>query len=87
VKRKAPLPPPEDPLDELINQGWLMTENRDRLHDQGCSVCLDDYQLLEGIVVTHCKHCFHESCLMDWINNKIKKDADGVPAHAHHTIY
>jgi hypothetical protein len=35
-----------------------------------CSICLDAFKLNDNAKKLHCKHVFHTSCLMPWLNQR-----------------
>jgi hypothetical protein len=34
-----------------------------------CAICLENC-CNDNFIVTHCKHLFHNKCLIEWLNNK-----------------
>ena len=43
------------------------------LFDDSCSICMDNFSANQEIYLTPCNHCFHEACLMNWINTSLDK--------------
>lgn len=42
---------------------------RDRLQDNTCSVCLEEFKDDDILVKLNCNHIFHKECLEPWLNN------------------
>ena len=59
----------QNPLDQ--GKQLHMTENKSRLFDTSCSICMGDFAEDEPLMNTICKHSFHEECLRQWITKKI----------------
>ncbi|KAG7634919.1 Zinc finger RING-type [Arabidopsis suecica] len=38
--------------------------------DKRCSVCLEDFEPKETVMLTPCKHMFHEECIVPWLKTK-----------------
>ncbi|XP_010427777.1 PREDICTED: RING-H2 finger protein ATL5-like isoform X1 [Camelina sativa] len=38
--------------------------------DKRCSVCLEDFEPKETVMLTPCKHMFHEECIVPWLKSK-----------------
>ncbi|KAG7566190.1 Zinc finger RING-type [Arabidopsis suecica] len=38
--------------------------------DKRCSVCLEDFEPKETVMLTPCKHMFHEECILPWLKTK-----------------
>ncbi|KAH9609702.1 hypothetical protein KSS87_012945 [Heliosperma pusillum] len=36
---------------------------------KNCAVCLEDFEHGEEVMVTTCKHMFHEECILPWVKN------------------
>ncbi|XP_074290021.1 uncharacterized protein LOC141616780 [Silene latifolia] len=36
---------------------------------KNCAVCLEDFEDGEEVMVTPCKHMFHEECIIPWVKN------------------
>lgn len=34
-----------------------------------CSICLEDFEPKQEVMVTPCKHMFHEECIVPWVNS------------------
>ncbi|KAF3772740.1 hypothetical protein EJ110_NYTH53372 [Nymphaea thermarum] len=56
-----------------------------RLGDDDCSICREEFESTDHIVITTCHHVFHHSCLFEWlphreihIENKVMGSIDGV---------
>ena len=37
------------------------------IHIEPCSICLEDYSYDQDLVVTKCRHTFHEACFQLWL--------------------
>lgn len=48
-------------------------KNIQKLYGDHCSVCLEQFENGDKVMITPCTHSFHEDCLMDWVNTKIRK--------------
>ncbi|XP_027347418.1 uncharacterized protein LOC113858843 [Abrus precatorius] len=35
-----------------------------------CAICLEDFEANEEVMLTPCKHMFHEDCIVPWLTNK-----------------
>jgi Na+-transporting methylmalonyl-CoA/oxaloacetate decarboxylase gamma subunit len=44
-----------------------------RRPDTSCAICMSDFMQFQQIHVTPCKHSFHESCLVEWIQTKTEE--------------
>ena len=53
--------------------------NEQKLYGDHCSICLDLFSNGDKVMVTPCYHSFHEECLMDWVNTKIRKICEDMP--------
>ncbi|KAJ4885019.1 RING/U-box superfamily protein [Raphanus sativus] len=38
--------------------------------EKRCTVCLDDFEPKETVMLTPCKHMFHEECIVQWLKTK-----------------
>ncbi|KAF3523969.1 hypothetical protein F2Q69_00049456 [Brassica cretica] len=38
--------------------------------EKRCTVCLEDFEPKETVMVTPCKHMFHEDCIVPWLKSK-----------------
>ncbi|XP_024012984.1 E3 ubiquitin-protein ligase ATL4 isoform X2 [Eutrema salsugineum] len=38
--------------------------------DKRCSVCLEDFEPKETVMLTPCQHMFHEECIVPWLKSK-----------------
>ncbi|CAF2173426.1 unnamed protein product [Brassica napus] len=38
--------------------------------EKRCTVCLEDFEPKETVMVTPCKHMFHEECIVPWLKSK-----------------
>lgn len=38
--------------------------------DKKCTVCLEDFEPKETVMLTPCKHMFHEECIVPWFKTK-----------------
>ncbi|CAN6905226.1 unnamed protein product [Brassica oleracea] len=38
--------------------------------EKRCSVCLEDFEPKETVMLTPCKHMFHEECIVPWLKSK-----------------
>ena len=38
-----------------------------------CAICCDEFKVNEMISMTECKHLFHDTCVWQWIETKIKQ--------------
>ncbi|CAN8267941.1 unnamed protein product [Cochlearia groenlandica] len=38
--------------------------------EKRCSVCLEDFEAKETVMITPCKHMFHEECIVTWLKSK-----------------
>ena len=45
----------------------------DKPYGESCSICMSDFEPGENLLLTPCKHLFHEQCIMQWIKNSIDK--------------
>ncbi|KAF7822896.1 E3 ubiquitin-protein ligase DZIP3-like isoform X1 [Senna tora] len=46
---------------------------REREKQEGgkrCAICLEDFEPKEEVVLTPCKHLFHEDCVVPWVTSK-----------------
>ncbi|ORX52953.1 hypothetical protein BCR36DRAFT_411314 [Piromyces finnis] len=41
-------------------------------NEKKCSICFDDFQIYEKVIMLECSHIFHRHCIASWL--KIKKD-------------
>ena len=37
-----------------------------------CAICLEDFERGQEVMVTPCKHMFHEGCIVPWANSSGK---------------
>ncbi|VVB06196.1 unnamed protein product [Arabis nemorensis] len=42
----------------------------DEEEDKKCTVCLEDFEPKETVMLTPCKHMFHEECIVPWLKTK-----------------
>ncbi|KAG5379762.1 hypothetical protein IGI04_027604 [Brassica rapa subsp. trilocularis] len=42
--------------------------------EKRCTVCLEDFEPKETVMVTPCKHMFHEECIVPWLKSKGQRD-------------
>lgn len=35
-----------------------------------CAICLEDFEPREEVMLTPCKHVFHEDCIVPWVGSK-----------------
>ncbi|KAI3818920.1 hypothetical protein L1987_12741 [Smallanthus sonchifolius] len=40
--------------------------------DKKCVICLEDFEAREVVMVTPCKHMFHEDCILPWVKSSGK---------------
>jgi hypothetical protein len=40
--------------------------------NETCSICLDDYELKEKLMLLNCNHAFHERCISKWFKENAK---------------
>ena len=55
-----------------INQPLLLEKKEitdDTLFNETCSICLEQFQKTEKIVILDCNHIFHFQCMSLWIKN------------------
>ncbi|KAI9083096.1 hypothetical protein K1719_035000 [Acacia pycnantha] len=46
-------------------------ENKQKNEERkSCAVCLDDFVPKQEVMVTPCKHMFHEDCIMPWLKSQ-----------------
>ena len=57
----------------VTRQSQLPLSNQERLFDESCAICMSNYSEYEEIVLTPCKHSFHEECLMGWLRAKAEE--------------
>ncbi|KAJ0255519.1 RING/U-box superfamily protein [Hirschfeldia incana] len=38
--------------------------------EKRCTVCLEDFEPKETVMITPCKHMFHEECIVPWLKSK-----------------
>ncbi|KAF8085210.1 hypothetical protein N665_0676s0022 [Sinapis alba] len=38
--------------------------------EKRCTVCLEDFEPKDTVMVTPCKHMFHEDCIVPWLKSK-----------------
>lgn len=38
--------------------------------EKSCTVCLEDFEPKETVMLTPCKHMFHEECIVPWLKSK-----------------
>lgn len=48
-------------------------KNENRLFDDSCSICVDNFRDREEIILTPCNHSYHETCLISWVNSSVDK--------------
>ncbi|XP_042484726.1 E3 ubiquitin-protein ligase RNF12-like [Macadamia integrifolia] len=53
---------------ENANNSSYSAKGRDD-DDKACSVCLEDFAPGEELLITPCKHMFHEECILPWVNS------------------
>ena len=70
------LSPRLSPFNEKMN---LLSESKNNkcnkgdwnyIHNQECSICLDEFELNEPVKQLPCKHGFHKQCIDEWIHLK-----------------
>ncbi|KFK35098.1 hypothetical protein AALP_AA5G235100 [Arabis alpina] len=49
------------------NHQNLSDNNED---EKRCTVCLEDFEPKETVMLTPCKHMFHEECILPWLKTK-----------------
>lgn len=59
----GPNPTPADTIKALTRK--KLTEEDDRA--EGCSICQDDLNVGDTVVVLPCEHTFHEACITPWL--------------------
>ena len=47
-----------------------------KLYDDSCSICMENFENKNKVLITSCNHAFHEKCLDDWIKSRIDKIYD-----------
>ena len=58
---------------DISNHSQLVSrilENTDNLSPdkKRCTICLDNFQILDNIINLSCLHMFHENCIKKWLN-------------------
>ena len=49
------------------------TEDKAKFNESSCTICLVEFKTGDKVqIVKNCNHLFHEPCLQQWINAKIK---------------
>ncbi|XP_010525198.1 PREDICTED: RING-H2 finger protein ATL43 [Tarenaya hassleriana] len=46
------------------------TMDSDNEDGKRCTVCLEDFEPKETVMITPCKHMFHEDCIVPWLKSK-----------------
>ena len=53
-----------------INKGVVFDLTTEKNKEDTCSICTLDYEVNEEILILHCNHMFHKSCISEWVLHK-----------------
>ncbi|KAL6144998.1 hypothetical protein ACLB2K_055687 [Fragaria x ananassa] len=58
------------PTVNLYYRGTVVDSNKER-NDNGksCAICLEDFEPKQEVMLTPCKHMFHEECIVPWVKS------------------
>lgn len=59
--------------DHNRSDNYSERKNHDDHDDDGgekCAICLEDFEAKEMVMVTPCKHMFHEDCIVPWVKGQ-----------------
>jgi E3 ubiquitin-protein ligase RNF115/126 len=38
--------------------------------ENSCSVCKDEFEIANNLIIMPCKHCFHDDCILPWLKER-----------------
>ncbi|KAL6134181.1 hypothetical protein ACLB2K_066414 [Fragaria x ananassa] len=58
------------PTVNLYYRGTVVDSDKER-NDNGksCAICLEDFEPKQEVMLTPCKHMFHEECIVPWVKS------------------
>ncbi|KAL6137882.1 hypothetical protein ACLB2K_063171 [Fragaria x ananassa] len=58
------------PTVNLYHRGTVVDSEKER-NDNGksCAICLEDFEPKQEVMLTPCKHMFHEECIVPWVKS------------------
>jgi len=62
----------EERRKSYIKKGDSIEKNKTKIFDDDCTICMDTFNHGTGILITPCRHCFHNACLENWINTQVE---------------
>ena len=57
-------------VNEIINNLKINIIKEDKLSDNKCIICQEDYKIGDNYIKLPCKHFFHDNCIKSWIKTK-----------------
>ncbi|KAL3864361.1 hypothetical protein ACJMK2_006051 [Sinanodonta woodiana] len=57
-------------LEKGYKQIKYVQPSKQKFPNETCPVCLMDFELKENVLVCPCKHIFHQTCLIEWLQHK-----------------
>lgn len=60
-------------VQDTRNSQLPMMDDEKRQFDESCAICMSNYSQMEEVVMTPCRHTFHEECLMGWLKAKAEE--------------
>jgi len=64
-------PVDDDKLNRIKSQFSILNNNciNEKLKNQTCSICLDEYKSRQHYVKLGCNHGFHKKCIIKWLKS------------------
>ena len=56
-----------------VQKNNQLVKNITKIFDDDCTICMETFTHGMEVMITPCKHCFHQSCLTNWINAQVEK--------------
>lgn len=64
-----------DNLIDISSQKFDSLGDKIKNDNKNCSICLNDFEKVDDISVTKCRHVFHNNCIIEWGKYKATDDS------------